>query len=83
MLNKPIYLGQAILDLSKTLMYEFHYEYIKPKYDDRARFYLRTRTHFATKLRRSTFTKTYPLMFPDGLTHPIIQRTIPVKYRRV
>ena len=37
MLNKPIYLGQVILDLSKTLMYEFHYEYIKPKYDDRAR----------------------------------------------
>ena len=31
-INKPVYLRQAILDLSKTLMYEFHYDYIKPKY---------------------------------------------------
>ena len=31
-MNKPIYLGQAILDLSKMLMYEFWYDYLKPKY---------------------------------------------------
>ena len=36
-MNKPIYLGQAILDLSKMLMYEFWYDYIKPKYSDKAR----------------------------------------------
>ena len=36
-LNKPIYLGRTILELSKTLMYKFHYEYIKPKYDENAR----------------------------------------------
>ena len=29
---KPVYLGQAILDLSKMVMYEFHYDYMKPKY---------------------------------------------------
>ena len=33
-MNKPIYLGQAILDISKTLMYEFWYDYLKPKYGD-------------------------------------------------
>ena len=34
---KPVYLGQAIFDISKTLMYEFWYNYIKPKYGDNAR----------------------------------------------
>ena len=34
--NKPRYLGQAILDLSKTLMFDFHYDYIRAKYEDKA-----------------------------------------------
>ena len=36
-MDKLICLGQVILDISKTLMYEFWYDYIKPKYDDKAR----------------------------------------------
>ena len=34
-MNKPVYLGQAILDLSKIVMYEFHYDYMVPKYGNR------------------------------------------------
>ena len=35
-MNKPIYLGMSILDISKTLMYEFCFDYIKLKYQDRS-----------------------------------------------
>ena len=33
-MNKLVYLSQAILDLSKIVMYEFHYDYMKPKYGE-------------------------------------------------
>ena len=33
-MNKPVYLGQAILDFSKTIMYEIHYDYMKRKYGE-------------------------------------------------
>ena len=33
-MNKPVYLGQAILDLSKVVMYEFRYDYMKTKYGE-------------------------------------------------
>ena len=38
-MNKPVYLGQAILDLSKLIMYEFHYDYMLPKYGDNIKLY--------------------------------------------
>ena len=34
LMNKPVYLGLSILDLSKNVMYEFCYDYVKPKYGD-------------------------------------------------
>ena len=36
-MNNPVYLGLSILEISKTLMYEFWYDYVKPKYHDNAK----------------------------------------------
>ena len=36
-MNKLVYLGMSILDISKMLMYEFWYDYVKPKYKDKAK----------------------------------------------
>ena len=38
-MNMHVYLGMPILDISKTLIYEFWYDYMKPKYGDRAKLY--------------------------------------------
>ena len=37
LINKPVYLGLSILDLSKSVMYEFWYYYVKPKYGEHAK----------------------------------------------
>ena len=34
-MNKPVCIGQAVLDISKMLMYEFWYDYLEPKYGDK------------------------------------------------
>ena len=36
-MNKPVYLGFSILEISKILMYEFWYDYIKQKYQNNAK----------------------------------------------
>ena len=36
-MNKPVHLGLSILVLSKILMYEFWYDYVKPKYGEKAK----------------------------------------------
>ena len=36
-MNKPVCLGRSILELSKILMYEFFYDYVKPKYGEKTK----------------------------------------------
>ena len=56
-LNKPIYLGQAILDISKTLMYEFWYDYLKPKYGDNVKLCYMDTDSFAIHVKTEDFYK--------------------------
>ena len=44
-MTKPLYLGMSILDISKILMDEFWYDYIRQKYGDRAK---NTAYHYCT-----------------------------------
>ena len=56
-MNKPIYLGQAILDISKTLMYEFRYDYIKPKYKEKLRLCYTDTDSFVMYIKTEDFYK--------------------------
>ena len=63
-MNKPVYLGMSILDISKTLMYEFWYDYIKPKYKDKANL-----CYMDTDKSLKTFLRILIMMLKDGLIH--------------
>ena len=56
-MKKPIYLGQAILDISKTLMHEFWYDYIKPKYEDKVRLCYMDTHSFVINIKTEDFYK--------------------------
>ena len=56
-MNKPIYLGPAILDISKTLMYEFWYDYIKPKHANNVELCYMDTDSFIMKIRTDDFYK--------------------------
>ena len=54
-MNKPVYLGQAILDLSKTLMYEFHYSYMRSKYGSKFKLYYMDTDRFVYEIENEDF----------------------------
>ena len=56
-INKPIYLGQALLDLSKTLMFEFWYDYLKPIYGDEIRLCYTDTDSFIMHIKTDDFYK--------------------------
>ena len=78
--NKPIYLGMCILELSKTLMFDFHYNYIKKKYGDKAKLLFTDTDSLMYEIRTEDFyedikgdvkdrfdTSNYPSNHPSGI----------------
>ena len=71
-MNKLIYLGMAILDISKILLYEFWYGYLKPKYEDKIKLcYMNTDLFLLSK--QKIFIKILLVMFKKDLIHQIMK----------
>ena len=56
-MNKPIYLGLSVLDISKITMYEFWYDYVKIKYEDKARLCYMDTGSFVVNIKTKDFYK--------------------------
>ena len=54
-MNKPIYLGLSILEISRTLMYEFWYDYMKPKYNDKVKLCYTDMDSFIMNIKTNDF----------------------------
>ena len=68
-MNKPIYLGMSILDISKMLMYKFWYDYFKPKYGDRAKLCYTDTDRFIINIITEIFLKIFLIIVRYGMIH--------------
>ena len=71
-MNKPIYLVMSILDISKTLMYEFWYDYVKLKWQERAKLCYTDNDRFVIYVKTEDFYED----IADGSTHLTMMKII-------
>ena len=67
-MSKPVYLALSILDLSKTVMYEFWYDYVQLKYGKKAKHCYMDTDICTCHIKKMTFTKTLPKILKQDLT---------------
>ena len=68
-----VYLDLSILEISKTLMYEFWYDYIKPKYQNYAKLYYMDTDSFIICINTEDFYKDIEMMLKKDMIHQIIK----------
>ena len=71
--NKSVHLGLSILEISKTLMYEFWYDYIKPKYQNNANYTIWILIVLTFILKLKIVLKTFQMMLKKDLIHQIMK----------
>ena len=76
LMNKPVYFGLWILELNKTIMYEFCYDYVKPKYDEKAELGYMDTDSSIVFIKTYDIIKTLLKMLKQGLTLSIMSWTV-------
>ena len=72
-MNKPVYLGLSILDISKILMYIFWYNYIKPKCQNNAKLCCVDTDSLIIHIKAEDFIKILQLMLKIDMIHHIMK----------
>ena len=75
-MDKPIYIGMSILDISKIPIYEVRYGYIKQKYQDKAKLCYMDTDSFIIHIKTENFYKTLLIILKNGLTHLTMTKMI-------
>ena len=88
-MNKPVYLGMCILELSKTVMFDFHYNYMKPKYGNKTKLLFTDTDSFLYEIQTEDFykdisgdvrdrfdTSEYPENHPSGIPTGINKKVL-------
>ena len=70
-MDKPTYLGISVIEISKTLMYEFQYDYIKPKYQNNAKLCYMDTGSFIIHIKTEIFMNILLMILKNGLTYQI------------
>ena len=82
-MNKPLCLGMSILDITETLMYEFWYDYVKPKYSDKAKLCYMDTDCFVINIFTEDFFEDINYDVEDGLIHRTMIRLIKDHFKQV
>ena len=70
-ISRPLYLGLSILEINKTLMYEFWYDYIKPNYQDNAKLCYMDTESFIINIKTEDCMRILLMMLKKDLIHQI------------